>query len=213
MNIQLKITTQENATELNLPLNTIVNIDLEEYVATVVMSEIGTSNIEAAKAQAIAARTYAIYQGVLDGKVITDSAATAQAYRVKRYKSGLYPICLQAAYETEGQILTYKGEVVNAVYCDSNGGRTYSAKEIWGGDKKYLIAVPDAWTAASGKRKNGHGVGMSQAGCKEAAKQGIKYSDILAFYYPGTEITSMYDIEKYAIKKVRDLIVAAIEEI
>lgn len=59
-------------------------MDFEEYVATVVASEIGNAPIEACKAMAIAARTYAVARGVLNGKVISDNASTAQAYRAVR---------------------------------------------------------------------------------------------------------------------------------
>lgn len=210
MKIKVQITTQENIEFYKCKKNDIVEVDFEQYIATVVMSEIGTSNLEAAKAQAIAARTYAIYKGALAGKVISDSANVAQSYRAPRYASGLYPVCIQGADETAGQILTSDGKIINAVYCDSNGGRTYSAKEVWGSAKVYLVAQTDAWDAAAGKEKNGHGVGMSQSGCKYAAKQGIGYKEILSFYYPGTIIEYYYMDE---IKKVRDLIVAAIEEL
>ena len=210
MKIKLQITTQENINFYKCKKNDIIEIDFEQYIATVVMSEIGTSNLEAAKAQAIAARTYAVYKGVLTGKTISDSASIAQSYRAQRYASGLYPICVQGTNETKGQILSYNGKVINAVYSDSNGGRTYSAKEVWGSEKTYLVAQTDVWDAAVGKQKNGHGVGMSQSGCKYAAKQGIGYKEILSFYYPGTIIEYYYVDE---IKKVRDLIVAAIEEL
>ena len=211
MNIKLRITTQENAKTLNVPINTIVDIDFEEYIATVVMSEIGTSNLEAAKAQAVAARTYAVFNGVLDGKVISDSSNSAQAYRVSRYQSGKYPICIQGTQETAGQVLVYNGKPINAVFSNCNGGRTYSAKEVWGGNKVYLVAQPDPWDAATGKKKDGHGVGMSQTGCKWAAKYGIGYKEILSFYYPNTVITQLsYNDE---LKKLRSILAAAIEEL
>ena len=77
MKIKVKITKQENINFYKCKKNDIIEIDFEQYIATVVMSEIGTSNLEAAKAQAIAARTYAVYKGVLAGKAISDSASIA----------------------------------------------------------------------------------------------------------------------------------------
>lgn len=208
MKIKVQITTQENINFYKCSKNDVIEVDFEQYIATVVMSEIGTSNLEAAKAQAVAARTYAIFKGVLDGKVISDSASVAQSYRAQRYASGLYPICVQGTNETRGEILVYNGKPINAVYCDSNGGRTYSAKEVWGGTKVYLIAQNDTWDTAAGKKKNGHGVGMSQSGCKYAAKNGVGYKEILQFYYPKTTLTNYYQDE---IKKVREIILATIE--
>ena len=63
---------------------TIVEVDLEDYVTCVVASEIGNAKLEACKAQAVAARTFAVARGVLSGKVISDSASVAQAYRANR---------------------------------------------------------------------------------------------------------------------------------
>ncbi len=214
MNIKLQITTQDNMDFYKCTKNAIIEVDFEQYVATVVMSEIGTQTLEAAKAQAIAARTYAIFHGALDGKVISDSSATFQAYKAQRYVSGLYPVCIQGTQETFGQILIYNDKPINAVYCDSNGGRTYSSKEVWGGFKDYLVAQTDPWDAAAGKAKHSHGVGMSQAGCKWAAKHGASYKNILAFYYPKTKITTYYyKVKKSLLEDIKTAVKTAIEEL
>lgn len=75
-------------------------------------------------------------------------------------------------------------------YSASNGGRTTSSEERWGGYRPYLIAQNDPWDyAATGGKKTGHGVGMSQAGASYAAGAlGKDYREILAFYYPGTAL-------------------------
>jgi len=158
MKIQVCITTTENASFLNCDLHNIIEVEFEEYVATVVASEIGNAPIEACKAMAIAARTFAVSRGVLEGKAISDSASTAQAYRAVRRN---YTNCNKAAEETAGLVLTYNDETISAVYCDSNGGHMVSSKEKWGGDRPYLISKDDPWTKLSGKSKNGHGVGLS----------------------------------------------------
>lgn len=190
MKIQVCITTTENASFLNCDLHDIIEVDFEEYVATVVASEIGNAPIEACKAMAIAARTFAVSRGVLEGKTISDSSSTAQAYRAVRNN---YVNCINGAAMTEGQILNYNGKVANTVYCDSNGGRSKSSEEKWGGVRPYLIAQDDPWTLASEKKKSGHGVGLSQQGAIYAAKNGISCEDIIKFYYPGTEIVYLDD--------------------
>jgi len=89
----------------------------------------------------------------------------------------------------------YGGRIINTCsYSTSNGGRTVSAQERWGGYRAWLIAQDDPWDlAATGGVKTGHGVGMSQAGASYAAgKLGIQYLDILAFYYPGTVVVDHY---------------------
>jgi len=59
MKIKVKITTAGNMKYYNCAKNTIQEIELEDYVRCVVASEIGNSSIEACKAQAVAARTFA----------------------------------------------------------------------------------------------------------------------------------------------------------
>ena len=189
MKIKVKITTNENMKYFNCPKDTIQEIDFEEYVGTVVASEVGNAPIEAQKAQAIASRTFACYQGVLEGKIISDNASKAQAFRAPRVA---YKNCQAAAKETEGQVLMYGGKYASTYFCHSNGGRTYSSEEVWGGKRNYLIARKDLWTT---EKKNGHGVGMSQVGAIAAAKLGVGFRDILSFYYPKTTLTEL-DMEK-----------------
>jgi len=61
----------------------------------------------------------------------------------------------------------YGGKYASTYFCHSNGGRTYSSEEVWGGVRNYLVSRKDPWTI---EKKNGHGVGMSQVGAINAAK-------------------------------------------
>ena len=185
MKIKVKITTSGNMKYYGCKKGTIIEIELEDYIKCVVASEIGNCVVEACKAQAVAARTFAVARGVLDGKVISDDASKAQAFRADRIN---YKNCNAAVEATKGQVLMYGGKYIGAYFSHSNGGRTYSCEEVWGTKRNYLIARKDEWTAASGVKKNGHGIGMSQAGAKYAAEQGVGYREILSFYYPYTTI-------------------------
>lgn len=189
MLIKIRITRQDNANYFKQPIGTIVQIDFEEYIAAVIGSEIGKSSLEACKAQAIAARTYAVNKGVLSGKIITDSANQDQCYKASRYA---FEICKRAAEETEGLILCYNNKPINAVYSNSNGGYTVSAESKWGNAKPYLIEQYDPWDSATGHIKDGHGVGMSQVGAQWAADHNFTHLDILNFYYPGTKLIGNY---------------------
>ena len=157
-------------------------LNMEEYLKGVVPSEIGNSLLEACKAQAVAARTFALSR--VKGKgYITDKSSTDQAFRASRISSS-YPNAMQAVEETAGEVLYYNGKLVETcVYSASNGGQIRSSEEVWGGKRGYLVSKPDPYDT---KTKNGHAVGMSQTGAKEMARQGFSYKDILAFYYPGT---------------------------
>ena len=189
MLIKVQLTRSEN---LNYYGKNEIEIDIEEYLKGVVPSEIGNAALEAGKAQAIAARTFAYYKCQARG-YITDKSSTDQAFRSSRFSSS-YARAHQAVEETKGELLYYNNKVVtNAHYSAANGGRTYSSEEKWGGKRAYLIAQEDPWDyALSQGKKNGHGVGMSQTGAKYAASIGKTYKEILAFYYPGTEIRTNY---------------------
>ena len=204
MIIRVKVSRVENLSYFGCIAGDIVNIDIEEYVAGVVASEIGNSHIEACKAQAIAARTFAMnYVG--DDKYITDQSSTHQAFRASRWDASQYPNANEAAALTASMVLTYDGKPLKTCsYSSSNGGRTTSSEERWGGYRPYLIAQDDPWdaaacaerTAAGKSITKGHGVGMSQYGAAWAANHGTGYREILDFYYPGTAIATNYGKEE-----------------
>ena len=188
MKIKVKITTSNNMKYFNCAKDTVKEIEFEEYIKCVVASEIGNASLEACKAQAVACRTFAVQRGVLEGKVISDDASKAQAFRADRTN---YKNCNAAVEATKGQVLMYGGKYIGAYYCHSNGGRTYSCEEVWGSKRNYLIARKDKWTLATGTKKNGHGIGLSQVGAKYAGEHGANYREILSFYYPYTTLKTL----------------------
>lgn len=185
MKINVKITTASNMKYFNCAKDTIKEIELEDYIKCVVASEIGNAPIEACKAQAVACRTFAVFRGILEGKAISDDASKTQAFRAERNN---YKNCNEAVEATKGEILTYNNQCIGSYFSHSNGGRTYSCEEVWGSKRDYLVAREDKWTLASGVKKSGHGIGLSQAGAKYAAEHGVEYREILKFYYPNTKI-------------------------
>lgn len=189
MDISVRITRDENADYFGVEVGDVVQVPFEQYVAAVVASEIGNALIEACKAQAVASRTFAVSKGVLDGKTISDASSSDQAYRASRIASGLYPNAEQGTKDTKGEILTYNGKPINAVYSASNGGHTVSSQERWGSYRPYLPSQDDPWDDST--KRTGHGVGMSQRGAKAMAKAGMNYREILGSYYPGTEIETI----------------------
>ena len=105
------------------PVNT---LPVEDYLKGVVPSEMPASwNVEALKAQAIAARTYVMSQG---SKVIDDTI-NYQVYAGYAWHSN----STRAVNETSGQTLTHNGRLISAVYSSSNGGITESNGNVWGG--------------------------------------------------------------------------------
>ena len=179
MLIKVKLSREENISYYG---SEEIEIDIEEYLKGVVSSEIGNAHIEACAAQAVAARNYTVTKMNSKG-YITDQSSIDQAFRASRLTG--YPNAYAGVEKTRGQLLYYKNNLARCYYSNSNGGRTTSSEERWGGKYAYLISQDDPYDTGSG---NGHGVGLSQLGAKNRAKDGHTYQQILAFYYPGTHL-------------------------
>lgn len=151
---------------------------MEDYLKGVVPAEIGNSHKEACKAQAIASRTYAWKYQKQDGSINPDEVD--QAYREDRKNDAAYSNAHKAVDETSGLVLCFGGQVIDpAAFSASNGGKTTSSETRWGGYRPYLIEQEDPWDlAATGGKKRGHGVGMSQEGAIYAAFQGKSCEEI-----------------------------------
>ncbi|MFN2452893.1 MAG: SpoIID/LytB domain-containing protein [Pyrinomonadaceae bacterium] len=120
---------------------TVVNVvALEDYVRGVVPNELspgGYPAIEALKAQAVAARTYAVKNR---GQFAADGFDLLPTTRSQVY-GGLsteQPLSTRAVEETRGLVATYKGEPINALYTSTCGGRTENAENIFGEAVPYL---------------------------------------------------------------------------
>ena len=166
-------------------LTVINDIPIEEYLRGVVPSEMPPSWAhEAHKAQAIAARSYALANLGKRAKYGYDLKDTPedQAYGGATAET---PQTNDAVIETEGIVLIYDGKIIPAYYSASAGGHTKDASQVWTKDLAFIKAVP---SFDDGIKKNGHGVGMSQYGAQGMAKAGYNYQDILKHYYTGIEI-------------------------
>lgn len=179
MDIKIKLSREENIQYFGTEE---VILDLERYLRGVVASEIGNSHVEACAAQAIASRTYALNTIAANG-YITDKSSTHQAFRASRLTG--YDNAYKGVELTQGEILIYNNKIAQCYYYASNGGKTTSSKERWGGDYAYLISQIDEYDKGP---KNGHGVGMSQQGTKARASAGHTHQQILQFYFPNTSI-------------------------
>lgn len=160
---------------------TVVNsLPLEEYLLGVVPSEMPSKwNIEAHKAQAIAARSYALANLNKRGSKGYDLKDTPldQAYGGASSET---PQTTRAVLSTRGEVLTYDSKIIPAYYHASAGGKTLSAGEVWNHDLPYIQSVNSYdW----GTRKNGHGVGMSQHGANNLANKGFSARQILSYFY------------------------------
>lgn len=116
-------------------------LDLEDYLKGVIASEIPhTWEFEALKAQAVASRSYALYQKRTVENRPYHIVATVND-QVYNGNSAERKKAVQAVQATEGLIITYRGQVIPAFYHSSCGGHTENAAELWGIDVPYLKGV------------------------------------------------------------------------
>ena len=127
--------------------------DFETYLTQVVLSEMPADfATEALKAQAVAARTFARRQMAggkhADADVCSQSACcqaclSADALQ-ERYGAAFdaaWDKASNAVQQTQDEVLTYGGALIDAVYFSCSGGSTEAAAAVWGTDVPYLQAV------------------------------------------------------------------------
>ncbi len=143
-------------------LSQLMKMTLEEYIKGVVAAEMPVSfEIEALKAQAVAARTYA-YRRIVNNERIADHP---EAHLSTDYRSGQAWISWesladrwglvayyrnkkkisQAVDETRGVVALFQDEPILAVYHSTSGGRTESSEHYWTSSLPYLRSVSDPY--------------------------------------------------------------------
>ncbi len=132
----------------------VIDLPLEEYLIGVVLAEMPyTFAPEALKAQAVAARSFTLWQignGRHENADLCSDYHCCQAWSnpdtaSERWGEALAEEALRAVRtaveSTTGEILTYNGDVACAVFHASSHGATASSREVWGGELAYLVSV------------------------------------------------------------------------
>lgn len=176
-------------------------VPLEEYVSGVVAAEMGdTFELEALKAQAIAARSYVLAR-TNNCSEMAGNDTSFQVYNPDKITDKIS----QAIKETEGQILTYKDTVFAPQYdsfcyedsdcpdskknSDGSYTVTYTKEPMF---DLHTITLNDSSFYGWITHGKGHGYGMSQLVAGQMAKQGSTYDEILYYFYSdGTKISNM----------------------
>jgi stage II sporulation protein D len=118
-------------------------VDLEQYLYSVVGGEMPTNwHIEALKAQAVAARSYVLYRRQTSANSVFDVGDT-QAWQVYNGIEEETDSTRTAVEGTRGQVLTYDGRIIEAVFHSSSGGYTENVEDVWSSPLPYLRAVQD----------------------------------------------------------------------
>jgi murein DD-endopeptidase MepM/ murein hydrolase activator NlpD len=167
--------------DLILPDGAVATLDVDEYVKGVVPREMATGwPMEALKAQAVAAKSYAI----ANRRVFTTT-------RSQVWSPQHFPDTDEAVEQVRGIYLASNGEIVSSFYFAHCPQRTRTPSQAgWASfaDRPYLQPVdcPCGRTTYFG-----HGIGMCQRGAEAMAKQGARFDEILRHYYTGIELIGL----------------------
>ncbi|MDD3452984.1 MAG: stage II sporulation protein D [Bacilli bacterium] len=150
-------TSKETYVTIYRSNGTILQIALEEYLIGVVAAEMPASfNMEALKAQAVVARTYALKR-VNENLVLTDTVSTQEYKDISQMQTmwqndfQKYFDKIKTAVElTKGKYITYNNSYIDAVYHSTSNGYTEDPMYVWGYQIPYLKSVDSHWdTTAS----------------------------------------------------------------
>lgn len=127
---------------------TVETVNLETYLTSVILREMPARfDEEALKAQAVVARTYALKRKKgtkhTGADVCTQSSCCQGYYDLEDYladggKKDNIENAKNAVKATEGEVLKYQNNLIDATYFACSGGRTESAVAVWGTDIPYL---------------------------------------------------------------------------
>jgi len=117
-------------------------LPLEEYLIGLINCEISSAwPMEAVKAQAVIARSYAVYQKLARRGALyqLESSVMDQVYEGCDLEDSR---AARGVAETAGEVLTYDGKVIQAFYHSNCAGHTESSERVWGVSIPYLRGVP-----------------------------------------------------------------------
>lgn len=134
----------------------IVEIPLEKYIVGVVAGEMPADfNVEALKAQAVAARSY-VLKKISNNQEVTNDTLT-QVYLDKKkmkikwqnkYEENIEKI-KKAVQETKGEYLVYNNDIIEALFFSTSSGYTENSEEVFSESRPYLKSVVSSWDSIS----------------------------------------------------------------
>lgn len=172
-----------------------VYLAMDDYLRGVIASEMSASfEMEALKAQCVAARTFVIRRGLevddtTQTQVYHDDKQLKQIWgsSYKKYHARI----AKAVKDTASEILTYKGKPISAVFFSSSCGKTANAEEYWEDASPYLRSVDSHWD-------------QQEAGFeKTITMDATTFHTKLGFENPVTSITSPVYYESGYVKSIK----------
>ena len=188
-------------------------VKLDDYICNVVSAEMPADyEIEALKAQAIVARTYTVYKiqnKKHDNADICDDSTCCQAWiskedRLARWeeskKESNWQKIEQCVKETQGKIITYNNQPINAFFHANSGGTTEMPVNVWGGsDFPYLQVVQTA--GEEGYTQYSSEIELSQEELINKLKE--KYSDIQIDFNNDDDIKILEHTDSRRVKTIK----------
>ncbi len=159
-------------------------MELEDYIIGVVAGEMPASfDMEALKAQAVASRSFAMYKMASNQNYVLSTTINDQVYltaeemkqRWKEDYSYYYNRVKEAVRATEGEILTYQGDIASTYYFAISNGYTDDALTVFQEDKDYLISVDSSWD----KNYQAYSSTYTLSKDKFCSKLGLSCGDVL----------------------------------
>lgn len=151
-NSNTQVTNQGQTIKVKLNTGETINIALEDYVIGVVGSEMpALFNSEALKAQSVAARTYALKKTSM-GATLT-ATTSDQVYKTNDQLKAMwgnsydtyYNKVKNAVLATKGEVMTYNGNYIDALYFSTSNGRTEDPIYVWSYTQPYLKSIDSKW--------------------------------------------------------------------
>ena len=188
----------------NVSTNEIMKVPFEEYIKGVLAGEMPTDfELEALKAQAVAARSYVLRQvnknkdndydvvNTVDNQVYLSDEELKEKWKEK-YVSKINKI-KKAVTETKGEYLSYDGDVAEALFFSTSTGKTENSEEVFSSKVPYLRSVASTWDEASPVYEDTSSFELSDF----YKKLGLQYNDVIS--YEVLETTSTGRVKKIKI--------------
>lgn len=183
-----------------------INVELEEYLVGVVAAEMqATFEIEALKAQAVAARTF-----VYSRNLRVDDTVNSQVYQQddvlkekwgQNYENYIKKV-KQAVEDTKGEVLVYEGEIIHAFFFSSSNGKTNNSEDYWTTPYPYLKSVDSSFDEI--KKDNHRTKRLSIEEINKCFDMKVQSMQILSLYENGYVKQVQVNDEIFSGKEVRE---------
>lgn len=176
---------------------TVINyLGLEEYLYGVISSEMPSSwNIEALKAQAVCARSFAVTNWSKHASYGFNVCKTTNC-QVYGGISSETQSSVRAADETVGKLLMYDGAVAQTLFFSTSGGYTADVKNVWGSSVPYLCGVEDPYENPSEASRHTWTATLSTADIKTSLSSiGVDIGDIIDISAEIDDTTHVYKLD------------------